>query len=51
MGAMMGKPSKSQADGAKIPVRLALGDISNSTGEFWENDSISSPADGKISVW
>jgi hypothetical protein len=38
-------------DGGKIPLRLAIGDIGNSTGDFWENGSISSTEDGKVSVW
>jgi len=38
-------------DGGRIPLRLAIGDIGNSSGEFWENQSISSAADGKVSVW
>lgn len=51
MGKILGQPEKSLDDGGKIPVRLAVGDIKNATGEFWENQSIHSTADGEISVW
>ena len=67
MGLQMGKPPKSLGkltrtlcdvladntpeDGGRIPLRLAVGDIGNSTGDFWENPSISSAADGKVSTW
>jgi carbonyl reductase 1 len=39
------------ADGAKIPLRLAFGDIDGQNGEYWANDSMSSPADGKVQAW
>ena len=51
MGQIIGKPSKSLADGAKIPVRLATGDIEGATGQFFENESVHDTGDGKISEW
>lgn len=44
-------PLTKSEDGGRIPLRLAVGDIGNSTGDFWENPSISSAADGKVSTW
>jgi hypothetical protein len=49
--ASMGSSDHVTEDGGKIPLRLAIGDIGVSTGDFWENNSISSTADGKISMW
>jgi len=51
MGNQIGKPPKTIEDGAKIPLRCAVGDIQGSTGEFWENKDISSTADGQVSSW
>lgn len=39
------------ADGAKIPVRLALGDVDGSTGEYWSNPSIHDKGEGQITEW
>lgn len=51
MGSLVGKPSKTPEQGGKIPFKLAVGDIGNASGEFWENKDINSTADGQISVW
>lgn len=51
MGGMMGKPPKTPQDGAKIPVRLAFGDIDGVTGRYWANDSIRSKEEGKVQQW
>lgn len=51
MGSIVGRPSKSAADGAKIPVRLAVGDIGGATGEYWGNPSIHDTGDGEIQKW
>lgn len=51
MGNQIGKPPKSIEDGAKIPLRCAVGDIGNANGVFWENKDISSTDDGQVSVW
>jgi carbonyl reductase 1 len=45
------EPIVDTEDGAKIPLRLAFKDIGNTSGRFWENDSISSTAEGKIREW
>ena len=47
----MGKPPKSIEEGARIPVRCAVGDIGGSSGDFWENDSNTDTADGHASKW
>lgn len=47
----MGGAPKSIEDGAKIPVRLAVGDIGNSSGDFWQNDNNTDTGDGHISEW
>ena len=36
---------------AKIPVRLAIGDIGGISGRYWANDSVASAADGKVQDW
>ena len=52
MGQMVGNsPPKSIEDGAKVPVKLATGDIQRVSGEFWENPSVSNTGDGEVSVW
>lgn len=39
------------ADGAKIPIRLAFGDIDGVTGRYWGNPSIADTGDGKVMEW
>ncbi|KAI5452489.1 hypothetical protein NCC49_000652 [Naganishia albida] len=52
MGRLVGdKPPKSTEDAAKIPLKLAVGDIGGATGEYWANDSMASAADGKVQEW
>ena len=51
MGNIVGRPSKSIEDGAKIPVKLAIGDIGSTTGEYWSNDGVSQTDDGKPQRW
>jgi len=51
MGNLVGKPRKTEDDGAKIPVRLAVGDIGDVTGKFWENPSIHDTDSGRVSEW
>ncbi|KAJ9116093.1 hypothetical protein QFC20_000766 [Naganishia adeliensis] len=52
MGHLVGdKPPKSTEDGAKIPLKLAFGDINGTSGEYWANDSMASAADGKVQEW
>lgn len=50
MGQLLGQPPKSLEDGAKIPVRLAVGDIKES-GKYWGNDDVFGTGDGKIQPW
>lgn len=51
MGGMLGRPPKSAMDGAKIPVRLAVGDLGGVSGRYWANDSISDTGDGHVQTW
>lgn len=51
MGGIMGRPPKTPADGAKIPVKLAFGDIGGATGRYWSNDGIAEKGDGKVQEW
>ncbi|KAJ5118263.1 hypothetical protein N7448_009978 [Penicillium atrosanguineum] len=51
LGAQAGPPPKSVEAGAKIPVRLAIGNIGRVSGRYWANDSVASAADGKVQEW
>ncbi len=51
MGQMLGQPPKSTEDGAKIPVRLAAGDIGKETGKYFGNDDVFGKGDGKVQPW
>ncbi|KAJ5145461.1 uncharacterized protein N7515_000025 [Penicillium bovifimosum] len=35
-------------EGARIPLRLAVGDIGGISGRYWANDSVASTGDGKV---
>ena len=48
MGRMIGKPPKSPKDAAKIPLRLAFGDVDAVTGKFWANEDNASPDEGGV---
>ncbi|KAJ6189137.1 hypothetical protein N7519_004045 [Penicillium mononematosum] len=48
LGAQAGQPPKSIDEGARIPVRLAIGDIGNISGRYWANDSVASTGHGKV---
>lgn len=52
MGALVGtqktKPPKSPEEGATIPVRLALDDIGNVTGQYFANESVRSKGAGEV---
>ncbi|KAJ6163338.1 hypothetical protein N7497_003317 [Penicillium chrysogenum] len=47
LGAQAGQPP-SLLEGARIPVRLAIGDIGNISGRYWANDSVASTGHGKV---
>jgi len=51
MGSMMGRPPKKTEDGARIPVRLAVGDVEGVSGRYWANDSIRSREEGRVQEW
>jgi len=41
-----GIPPKTTEEGARIPIRLALQDIGNSTGKYWANEKMSQTGTG-----
>ena len=41
------KPPKTAAEGARIPVHLAIGDIGSTTGKYFANDRMSSTEHSK----
>jgi carbonyl reductase 1 len=51
MGLLIGRAPKTPEDGAKIPVRLALGDIGDVTGRYWANSSVRSKEEGEVQEW
>ena len=51
MGNMVGKPPKTAEEGARIPVRLAVGDVGGVTGRYWANGSVRSKGDGEVVDW
>jgi len=55
MGRLVGsrtvQPPKTPEEGARIPVRLALGDLGGVTGKYWANDSIRGRGDGEVQEW
>lgn len=51
MGSLGGDFGKDPMDGAKIPVKLAIGDIDDVSGGYWSNDSIVDTGDGRLREW
>jgi len=51
MGRLIGQPGKSNAEGARIPLKLAVGDIGDVSGKYFENESVHGKGSGKISEW
>ncbi|KAL8850625.1 MAG: hypothetical protein Q9221_004411 [Calogaya cf. arnoldii] len=51
MGNLLGRPPKTPADGAVIPIRLGFKDIGNVTGRYWGNPSVRDKGDGHVQVW
>lgn len=51
MGGQVGDGGKSPEDGAKIPVRLAIGDIGGVSGRYWANDGVQNTGDGEVQEW
>jgi carbonyl reductase 1 len=51
MGVQIGRAPKTPEDGAKIPVRLAFGDIGGVTGRYWANSSVRSREEGEVQEW
>ncbi|KAJ6149813.1 hypothetical protein N7471_001012 [Penicillium samsonianum] len=51
LGAQAGQPPKSVEQGARIPVRLGIGEIEQISGRYWANDSVASAGYGKVQDW
>ncbi|KAL1599897.1 hypothetical protein SLS60_007702 [Paraconiothyrium brasiliense] len=51
MGNQVGKPPKTPEEGARIPVRLAIGDLGEVSGRYWANDSVRGTGEGKVQEW
>lgn len=51
MGKLIGRPSKTSAEGARVPLNLAFGQIGDISGEYWENPSVSDKGHGQPSDW
>lgn len=55
MGRLVGsgkiQPPKTPEEGAKIPVRLAVGAIGGTTGRYWANESIRGKGEGDVQEW
>ncbi|KAF2280132.1 NAD(P)-binding protein [Westerdykella ornata] len=51
LGGQAGAAPKTPAEGARIPLKLALGDIGGISGRYWANDSVSEKGDGKVQPW
>ncbi|EME41099.1 hypothetical protein DOTSEDRAFT_74580 [Dothistroma septosporum NZE10] len=50
-GKQTGSPAKTPAEGAVIPLKLAFGDVGETSGKYWENPSVSDRGDGKVADW
>lgn len=51
IGRRSGEGGKTPEQGAKIPVRLAVGDVGGVSGKFWANGDMRSLKDGKVWEW
>ncbi|KAK5118435.1 hypothetical protein LTR62_002949 [Meristemomyces frigidus] len=55
MGRLVGsktvQPPKTAEEGARIPVRLAFGDMGGVTGRYWANGSIRGKGEGEVQEW
>ncbi|PLB41290.1 NAD(P)-binding protein [Aspergillus candidus] len=51
LGTQAGQPPKSVEEGAKIPLRLAVGDIEQVSGRYWADDSVADKGNGKVQGW
>jgi carbonyl reductase 1 len=51
MGRLGGDFGKDPMEGAKIPVKLEIGDIGDASGGYWANDGILDTGNGKLREW
>jgi carbonyl reductase 1 len=45
------RPPKTAEEGAKIPFRLAFGDIGGVSGKYWANESVRGKGEGEVREW
>ncbi|SPQ27336.1 cd6e152d-2084-4af4-8739-efc4f9c89202 [Thermothielavioides terrestris] len=48
LGAQAGPPPKTPEEGARIPLHLAFGEIGETSGQYWANDSTGDSGIGKV---
>jgi carbonyl reductase 1 len=48
LGAQAGPPPKTPEEGARIPLHLAFGEIGETSGRYWANDSTNDTGIGKV---
>lgn len=51
MGRLVGRPGKTNAEGAKVPLKLAIDDIGGVSGKYWENGSVHDKGSGRVAEW
>lgn len=51
MGRYVGKPPKTVEEGAKVPVRLAVGEVRGRSGEYWAEESVFGRGQGEVRSW
>jgi len=50
MGRLVGRPGKTNEEGARVPLMLAVGDV-GVTGKYWENASVFDKGSGRVAEW
>ena len=51
MGKQIGRPPKTAEEGARVPFRVAFGELGGVTGRYWANDSVRSREEGRVQEW
>lgn len=51
MGRQIGRPPKTPEEGARVPFRVAFGELGGATGRYWANDGVRSREEGKVQEW
>ncbi|KAF2767208.1 NAD(P)-binding protein [Teratosphaeria nubilosa] len=50
-GSQKQRPPKSAEEGARIPVRLAVGEVGGVSGAYWANESVRGKGEGSVREW